>query len=261
VSEVARKEYIESIIQSLSVDFLVDAGDTLDEVVAMLGRVEKGATSTIEGLNTLRREAHNLKGMGGSFGFSSMTLIAHRLEDYLLNLAAMDVHHLEHSFEFVYALQDIVEKGINPSDDECSRILRTLPAKGANDRDFTVSVDLEILLITTSQILRLAVEGQLHSRGYRVVTLRSPLAPFETAIRSKPDMVIASAVMNDVGGVDLARAFAAMSSTSNIPFVLLTSFAREHPELHELPSNIRLMRHDLDLDGEVSDALSVFKSN
>ena len=47
-------------------------------------------------------------------------------------------------------------------------------------------------------------------------------------------MVIASAVMDGIGGVDLALAFSAMSATRDIPFVLLTGFQRSHPELHVL---------------------------
>jgi hypothetical protein len=74
-------------------------------------------------------------------------------------------------------------------------------------------------------------------------------------------MVIASAVMDGIGGVDLALAFSAMSATRDIPFVLLTGFQRSHPELHELPPSITLVRHDLDLDSEVERALRVFDRN
>lgn len=249
---------LDQIVQTLSGDFLDDAGDTLDELWKLLERVERGESSATEAIPVLRREAHSLKGLGGSFGFPSITLIAHRLEDYIAELESLDAHHLRDARAFIEAIQDIVERRTNPADDGCSKILRRLPAKGATDKNYLARVDLEILLVTCSHILRRAVEGQLNSRGYRVVTLRSPLAAFETAVRSRPAMVIASAVMDGIGGVDLARAFSAMSATRDIPFVLLTSFQRSHPELHELPPGITLVRHDLDLDSEVERALRVF---
>jgi len=252
---------LDKIIQSLSGDFLDDAGDTLQNLSALLDGAEKGTSSATEALPVLRREAHTLKGLGGSFGFPSITLIAHRLEDYIVGLVELDTHHLSDTRAFIEAMQDIVEARTNPTDGACSRILRQLPAKGSTDKNFLVQVDLEVLLITSSQILRSAVEAQLHSRGYRVVTLRSPLAAFETVVRSRPDMNIASAVMDDIGGVDLARAFNAMSVTRNIPFVLLTSFDRSHPELDDLPLKSVLLRHDLDLYGEMDNALDAFSQS
>jgi CheY-like chemotaxis protein len=252
---------IDKIIQSLSGEFLDDSGDVLQNLLVLLERVEKGVSSATEALLALRRETHSLKGLGGSFGFPSITLIAHRLEDYVVDLEELDTHHLNDTRTFIEAMQDVVESRTNPTDEACSKILRQLPAKGSTDKNFLVQVDLEVLLITSSQILRSAVEAQLHSRGYRVITLRSPLTAFETVIRSRPDMIIASAVMDGIGGVDLGRAFYTMSATRDIPFVLLTSFERTHPELNDLPSGIHLLRHDLDLYDEMDHALGAFSKS
>ncbi len=68
-------------------------------------------------------------------------------------------------------------------------------------------------------------------------------------------MIIASAMMEAVSGINLARAFSTMGSTSKIPFVLLTSFGRGHAELRGLPEDFRILRHDQDLDGEITELM------
>lgn len=252
---VPKTHEVNEIIQRLSQEFLVDAGDALDQLGAVVEGAREDAGGAVPALHKIRREAHNLKGLGGSFGFPSITLIAHRLEDYLNGLDTVKTRHLDDVLEFLDRMQEIIEHGVNPGNVETSRILRELPAKGAADENFRPTNDHEILLVAASCIVGRAVEAQLHSRGYRVVTVKSPIEAFEIAIRTRPDMIIASAVMECVGGVDLACALKAMSMTRDIPFVLLTGFVRSHSELRRLPGDVDLIHHDRDLEGEVSKVL------
>jgi PleD family two-component response regulator len=130
-----------------------------------------------------------------------------------------------------------------------------LPAKGAAKGDFQEVSNIEILLVAGSRIVRRAVEGELNKRGFRVVTVESPIEVFETVIRTRPDMVIASAVMNKISGIDLARALRSMVATRDIPFALLTSFDASHPELRDLPDDIGLVHHDRDINAELDSAV------
>jgi chemotaxis protein histidine kinase CheA len=249
---------IEKIIHDLGQEFLVDAAESLVTLGEVVEYARSEPAEAAQALQTIRREAHNLKGLGGSFGFPSITLIAHRLEDYLSGLDNLAVRQLDNVLAFLDAMQDIVEQAAEPGVDEVSRIVRALPAKGAAKEDFQPTSDLEILLVAASSVLGHAVETKLHDLGFRVVTVKSPIHAFETAIRTRPDMVIASAVMEHVGGVDLARAFHAMTVTRDIPFVLLTSFDRDHSELRELPDSVSLIHHDRDLDGEIAGTIDQF---
>ena len=121
-----------------------------------------------------------------------------------------------------------------------------------------IASDLEILLVTSSRILGRAVEGELTRRGYRVVTVKSSLDVFETAVRTRPDLIIASAIMDGVSGIDLARALQVMRPTSGLRFALLTSFDANHPELRQLPDDVALVHHDRDMDNELTAALEKF---
>jgi 4-hydroxy-tetrahydrodipicolinate synthase len=77
-------------------------------------------------------------------------------------------------------------------------------------------------------------------------------------VAGNPDMIIASAMMEGMGGVDLACALKAIKATKRIPFVLLTSFDAKHPELALLPKMAAVMRHDRDVDAEIATALDTF---
>lgn len=243
---------IDDKIHELGQEFIADAVETLATLGEMVERARNQPAEAAQAIQTIRRDAHNLKGLGGSFGFPSITLIAHRLEDYLSGLDDLEVRQLDDVLAFLDAMHDIAERAADPGDDEISRIVRSLPAKGAAKKDFQPTSDLEVLLVAASGLLGRAVEAKLHSLGFRVVTVNSPVDAFETVICARPDMVIASAVMEHVGGVDLARAFKSMTVTREIPFVLLTSFDRDHSELRELPDGVGLIHHDRDLDGEIA---------
>lgn len=251
-------DQIENIIHDLGQEYLVDVAETLLTLSEVVERTRNETAEAAQALLTIRREAHNLKGLGGSFGFPSITLIAHRLENYLSGLDDLKTHQLDDVLAFLDAMQDIVDRAAEPGDDDVSRIVRSLPAKGAAKEDFQPTSDLEILLVAASSVLGHAVETKLNDLGFRVVTVKSSIDAFETAIRARPDMIIASAVMKNVGGVDLARAFQAMTVTREIPFVLLTSFDRDHAELRELPDSVGLIHHDRDLDNEIVSTIDQF---
>ncbi len=246
---------IDDLVANLAQDFLVDAVDTLGNLGLLVSETHEGKVDTGYTLQTIRREIHTLKGQGGSFGFPSITVIAHRLENYLVDLETLNTRQLDDILKFLDRMQEISDGGINPEDDEVSRIVRTLPAQGAAKDDFKEASNHEILLVAGSRIVRRAVEGELNKRGFRVVTVESPIDVFETIIRTRPDMVIASAIMDEISGIDLARALKSMSATRDIPFALLTSFDATHPELRDLPDDVALVHHDRDINAELDEAV------
>ena len=246
---------IDDLVANLTQEFLVDAVETLGTLGLLVSETHDGKVDTGYTLQTIRREIHTLKGQGGSFGFPSLTVISHRLENYLVDLETLNTRQLDDVQIFLDRMQEISDSGVNPDDDEVSRIVRTLPAKGAAKDDFQEVSDLEILLVAGSRIVRRAVEGELNKRGFRVVTVDSPIEVFETVIRTRPDMVIASAVMDKISGIDLARALKSMTATRHIHFALLTSFDAKHPELRQLPDDVALVHHDRDISAELDEAV------
>jgi chemotaxis protein histidine kinase CheA len=246
----------QDIIRKIAKEFIVETVDTIDEMGRMIEQVIDGAAPNKPSVDRLRREAHTLKGLGRSFGFPSISAIAHRLEDYISDCAELTERQFSHVHQFLDRMHDIAEAGTDPGDEMLARIVRVLPTRAAAKMDYEPAGDeLEILLVASSSVLRHAVEQPLHKRGYRVFSVKSPFDVFETAIRTRPDMIVCSAMMDGVGGVDIAGALRAMKATKDIPVVLLTSFERSHPELARLPKDAALIRHDRDIDEEIAAAV------
>ena len=251
-------EDMDRVIASLAKEFLVDAADTLGKLGIEISRVVETKADSSELLAVIRRETHTMKGLGGSYGYPGISVIAHRLEDYLVSVDVPTSRQMQEILPFLDRMQEIAESGENPSDETLSRIVRALPAKGSAMAEYSPVSNREVLLVASSRILARAIEGELNRRGYRVVTVKSSLDVFETAVRTRPDMIIASAMMDGVSGIDLARALKSMRVTQNIPFVLLTSFERGHAELRGLPDEAALIHHDRDIDKELTNAVNRF---
>ncbi len=73
------------IVAQLREAFLADARERIDLLQESL---REAAATAEKVLLTIRREAHSLKGTGASLGFPVVTLIAHRLEDYIAGRSA-----------------------------------------------------------------------------------------------------------------------------------------------------------------------------
>ncbi|MHA1114207.1 MAG: hypothetical protein ACTSRY_06845, partial [Alphaproteobacteria bacterium] len=141
---------------------------------------------------------------------------------------------------------------------ECDLLLRSLPAKWSPEAPEAVFADFEVLLITPSKVIGAVIERILQKRRFRVVASHSATNAFFLGMASRPNLVIVSAVMNPVNGVDIARAFAAMSATREIPFALLTSYAPDHPSLVALPRTVAILRAGPKFETDLDAALRRF---
>ncbi len=243
------------ILDELRDEFLTDACERLGLIEGALGG--KGGAGT-GSLVTVRREVHNLKGMGGSFGFPVISLIAHRLEDYIAELPTLDARQAADATIFVDRMQDIVERGRDPDDADAHNLVRGLPAHPSFQFGSTEMRDVEILLVSPSRAVSQIALRTLRSLGYRVTTARTAWEALELAVRARPDLIITSAVMAGVNGIDLSRAFAAMTVTKDLPMAVLTSFEKDHPELRQLPSEVAVISLDKTFEEDLAEVITNF---
>ena len=85
---MTRSASTEDLEDRLRVEFVDDARDRLQVMYDALDGLAKGERSEVSVIGVIRLETHNFKGMGTSFGFPTVSLIAHRLEDYMSGLTA-----------------------------------------------------------------------------------------------------------------------------------------------------------------------------
>lgn len=229
----------EQIIAQLSQEYLADAGERLGVIEEAL---ESDGIPDPDALITIRREAHNLKGMGGSFGFPFVSLIAHRLEDYISGLDTLDERQISDILVFIDRLQDIIDAGRDPDDSKAGALVRGLPAHPSAEFDLSGALDVEILLVSPSKTLTQVATKTLRGCGYRVTTASTACEAIEIAVRAQPDLIITSAVMAGVSGIDLVRVLSVIKATEKLPVAVLTSFSKGHQELQNLPSGAPVIR-------------------
>jgi CheY-like chemotaxis protein/HPt (histidine-containing phosphotransfer) domain-containing protein len=251
----------EHIIDQFRDEFLTDARERLGSIEAALGGNGRGGGDVGAGAGSLvrvRREVHNLKGMGGSFGFPVISLIAHRLEDYIAELPVLDARQVADATIFIDRMQDIVDAGRDPDDAEARTLVRGLPAHPGFQPGSAEIRNVEVLLVSPSRAVSQIALRTLRSLGFRVTTASSAWEALELAVRARPDLIITSAVMNGVSGIDLSRAFSAMAVTEELPIAVLTSFEKNHPELQRLPSDVAIIRLDKTFEEDLAEVISTF---
>lgn len=226
----------------LRLEFIDDARDRLEVMNAAIDGVRKGTRGHADAVGVLRLEAHNFKGMGTSFGYPTVSLVAHRLEDYLTGLKELDLRQLSDSQTFVDRIAELVDRAEQPMVAETNRIIRALPVRYQFEITDVEVRDVEIMLVTPSKVVSKKVGAELGACGFRTVTVGDPIESISLAVRVPPDMVIASMVMDGLSGLDLIRGLRAMSVTRDVPMALLTSLQLDNPALKEIPHGVSVIR-------------------
>lgn len=226
----------------LRMEFVDDARDRLEQMNATLADRVKGLRSDAETIGVLRLAANNFRGMGTSFGYPTVSLVAHRMEDYLSGLKRLDERELIDAQVFIDRIAELVDRAEQPLLAETNRIIRALPVR----YEFQVTdVDVrnvEIMLVTPSKVVAKKLGTELAACGFRTMTVTDPIESISLAVRVPPDMVIASMVMDGLSGLDLIRGLRAMSVTQHVPMALLTSLNLDHPSLKEIPYGVSVIR-------------------
>ena len=91
--------------------------------------------------------------------------------------------------------------------------------------------------------------------GYRATAIPDTLKALAYATRAKPDMMIVSAVMPQLSGIDLALALAAIPATRNIPLAVITSLDANDAQLKGLPPSVALIRKTSAFGDDLTKAL------
>lgn len=249
----------DDIMTQLREDFLatsLERLETLDQCIVSLLSSDGDDT---DHLVEFQREIHSLKGVGGTLGFHSISLISHRLEDYLIAAGSLTEKHLGDLQIFVDRLSDIINIGVEPAEESVKEILRALPVFTSFDPSEVVQRNVEVLLMIPSRAIRAAISRELQACGYRVITAQTPSMAFDMVIMMRPDMIITSAVLDPISGIDLVRVFASMAHSENIPIAVLTSFSNKHHTFKRLPEGTAIIRLNDHLKDDLANMIVDFE--
>lgn len=232
----------ERFLDKLNREYIDESRDLVDAVDVVLGNVRSGALGPEEALERIRRETYNLRRLGRSVSLPAMTVVTHRMEDYVDSLDQLDASAVEDLQAFADKIRQMLNDPASMSaakGEGAAKVARSLPAKRGFDISDIELRNVEIMLVEPQRATARIVERELAACGYRVTTVRSSFEAVELAVRMKPDMIIASATIDDLSGIDLACGLAAMPTTQSIPFAVLTSYGWGHKALQPLPARRR----------------------
>lgn len=233
----------DEIIARLRQDFLDDTLDRIDQIEVNIDQVASALIEPGEGIPAIRRDAHTIKGLGRSFGFPIIGVIAHRMEDFLVGMKTISDEEAAALVDFTSWIREIVDRGKNPAEEEEQKILRSLPTRVSGEFKKVKKKDLEILIVTATAVQARFLERELQAAGIKVIKAHSGVQAFEIAVHCKPDAVISAAVLDGLSGIDFIKALSAMSETGSKPLALFTSFRRDHAALQTLPETVDVIHN------------------
>jgi len=240
-------------------EFLDELRDTASQLQVLLGNLRSKSVPAAEGLSTLRREASTLRNHAQVLNLPLIKLVTHRLDEYVGELRDLGAGEIDEIQVFVDRIEKLAD-GETVDEADAPAVVRALPAKRNPDVDFgkIEKKNVEILLVLPEKAMSRIVERELAACGYRTSTVRDAFAAIETAVRTRPDMVIASMELGLMTGVDLGCAFAAMPITEQIPFSVLTSYEWNSPKLKGLPPRAAVIRKGPQFGDDLAETLARF---
>ncbi|MEI6984606.1 MAG: Hpt domain-containing protein [Rhodospirillaceae bacterium] len=232
----------EEFEQRLRLEFVDDAHDRLQRIYDAVERSVTGQCPDTEMITLLRMEVHSFKGSGTAFGYPVITLVAHRMEDYIGGLSHFSGRQIEDIHTFLDLFAKLVDRKDQPQLAETNQILRALPVRYVFDIKDVEVRNVEIMVVTPSKVVAKKVGTELAACGFRAITVQDPIESIGLAVRVPPDMLIASMVMDGLSGIDLIRGLLAMSATQKVKMALLTSLDLDNPKLREVPTGVGMIR-------------------
>lgn len=246
----------DDLVEQLKVEFRDDVHDRLGALYETLKAVSLGRMSSTDGLLAIRRDSHSLRGAGSSFGFPLVSLIAQRLEAYLTNLKDLTESQIVDLHTFADRIAEAADRDDTPDLAATNSVIRALPSRYEFDIADVEIHDVDIMLVSPNKIVARRVAAELAACGFKVNTLVDPIEALSVAVRVPPDMIIASAVMDGLGGVDLIRALKAISLTETVPMALLTSL--DATSLKGVPDDVAMVRLGPGFGDDIASAITRF---
>lgn len=250
--DVARRAA--SVAEELRREFI---DETIENVQAMdlaIEEVKKDRKSAGELLNLIQRTILPIRGRAANHKVPLIGPIAHRIENYIEGTKSLTPETLDDLTKFVTIMSDVLD-GTIPADSDASELVRRLPVKFSfNEAEVEVR-EIEALLVMEAGTAARFVERELNQCGYRTSLVETTFEALPLIVHTKPDLVIISAIMPDLTGIDFAIGLCAMPKTRNIPVALITSLDADDEYLALVPKKIPVIHKSARFGDDLADAL------
>jgi len=246
---------LEDIVGGLREEFINETRDELEDLLLLLEQTRSQQHPSGDLINEARKFAHVLVGQGTNVGLRLISTVAHRLGIYLDGCEPLTERGIKDIERYIDTLSDIIQGKIS-RDTDPSTLVRALPPKTSFEVSEVEIRNTEVLLVMLDGTATKFVEREMQQCGYRVSNVASPFDALPLVIQTKPDLVIISAVLPDLSGIDFAIALSSMPETRNMPIALITSFPRDHESLQFLPDSVPVIQKGPSFGDDLVEALN-----
>ncbi len=238
-------------------EYMQEARDDLALFEVLLGKMRASAGDAEEAVSRMAGEVRKLLGLCTGIGLPLLDLLLRRLDNYLTDLSQPTARQVDDLDVFVDIMRGLLENEMDDKVDE-AEFVRSLPVRRPVELEDLEHLNIEILLVDPNRTSARIVARDLQSCGYRVAMSQRSFEAIELSVRTRPDIVLSSSVLDDITGVDLACALAALPKTKDIPFALVTSYEPGHPSLAGLPEGAAIVRKSSQFGDDLAEALERF---
>ncbi len=232
------------VVDQLRQEFIDELVETLQSLDVALDALRNGRLDLVKVVTDCRRAAVLFRGQASNFAMHQLATVAHRLDEYLANAptGAPPPRMWDDLQRFFDTMTRLAVSGTAAAaESDPASLVRKLPVKLGFDLGDIEIRDVEVLLVMPHGAQTRFVERELQQCGYRVSIMPDTLRAFAMVVETKPDLVIISAMMPDLEGIDLAVALASMPSTRNIPLAVITSLDKDDDTLKQLPARVPVL--------------------
>jgi CheY-like chemotaxis protein len=251
-----KKNALELQVES---EFLEEAQDIMNNLEILRENLRSNYNE--DDMLKFRKNVQLLGAQAHAADFGIVSLLAHRLEDYLQRIHSMAYPHSNDVRMFLDKIEAALDGSLSVAKQNASaELVRELPMANKFEHEFgdLEKKNIEILVIVPDKAMGTIVEREMAACGYRVSFAKTSFKGFELAVRTRPDMILAAGEIDELSGIDLANAFATMPSVYGIPFALLTSRNWGHPSLKGLPPSSGLVRKGKEFGDDIAECFKRF---
>ena len=224
-----------AVFDEIRDEFFDDAIERLRALEFVLDNGSHGRITRSELIGSFRRLALYLRGQAAGFGLNALFAIAHKLDEYLADAPETLPPRIWADLETYI---DELSKQVGSRGTEIHSDFSRLPPKLASTLDDIEIRRIEVMLVTPHGAQSHFVERELRQCGYRTSVVPDTVLALSMVVQTKPDLIIISAVMPGLDGIDFAIGLSAMPSTRNIAVAVITSLDRDADVLTLLPKKV-----------------------
>lgn len=237
-----------ALLAQLRDQFLDGLDERLDHLEQGLLRLADG-DDWKERFDAVYREAHSIKGLGGTHGLHLLSAVAHALENQLETLAPpLPAARLDHLLAHLDLMRDCARQARDGGDESP---LRAALARLQADRP-------QALLLEPSQALAGMLTRILTDHGFQVSRHEDGLEALKALLFRPYRLLVCAGHATTLGGLAVIAALRAQDGPNRrIQALLLTSDAGAHPDL---PRRVRLIPRGPELPQRVERTLAQWRA-